>query len=111
MKKHVLLIGLMLISFNNTNAQLLGKLSKAKSQADQVSKAVDKGSEITKKGKKGTWKYNEEKHLIELFMENKLIGNIKSITTERILFLPFLDEDDPFHSDPRLLLNRPLHKG
>lgn len=52
MKKHVLLIGLMLIFFNNTNAQLLGKLSKAKSQADQVSKAVDKGSEITKKGKK-----------------------------------------------------------
>ncbi|QBZ97361.1 hypothetical protein [Flavobacterium sangjuense] len=46
MKKHVLLVGLLLLSFSNTNAQLLNKIVKAKNQASQASEVVEKGKEV-----------------------------------------------------------------
>lgn len=58
MKKKITLLGLVLFSFVNTNAQLLNKLSKAKntaSQASEVVEAVGKGKEAVKdKKKKGS---------------------------------------------------------
>jgi len=52
MKKQVLLIGLLLISFTNANAQLLGKLKKAKDQAAKTVETVDAGKEVVKGAKK-----------------------------------------------------------
>ena len=52
MKKQVLLIGLLLISFTNANAQLLGKLKKAKDQATKTVETVDAGKEVVKGAKK-----------------------------------------------------------
>ena len=52
MKRHVLLIGLVLLSFSTSNAQLLNKALKAKNQASQATEVVEKGKEIVKGGKK-----------------------------------------------------------
>ncbi|AZA92785.1 Uncharacterised protein [Chryseobacterium nakagawai] len=56
MKKQTLLFGLLLLSFSNTNAQLLNKIMNAKTQVSQASKVVEKGAEIVKrdKNKKGS---------------------------------------------------------
>lgn len=48
---------------------------------------------VTDKTVKGIWNYNVEKHCVELFMENKLIGTIKSVDLEKLVYIPFLDED------------------
>ena len=48
---------------------------------------------VTENTVKGNWNYNEEKHCVELFMENKFIGTIKSVNAEKLVYLPFLDED------------------
>lgn len=52
MKKNVLLIGLLLITFGNANAQLLGKVKKAKDQSENTAEAVSEGSKLVKGAKK-----------------------------------------------------------
>lgn len=52
MKKKVVLLGLVLFSFVNTNAQLLNKIKKTKNQASQTKEVVEKGKEVVKGGKK-----------------------------------------------------------
>lgn len=52
MKKRAVFIGLLLISFSNSNAQLLNKVIKAKNQASEAAEAIDKGKEVIGKVKK-----------------------------------------------------------
>lgn len=52
MKKHALLIGLLLFSFTNTNAQLLNKIKKTKDQATKTTETVSSGNEVLKGAKK-----------------------------------------------------------
>lgn len=49
MKKQVLLVGLVLVSFSTANAQLFNKVSKATTTASQAKTVVEKGSEIIEK--------------------------------------------------------------
>ena len=43
------------------------------------------------KSDKRYWKYNVEKQCVELFKNEKLIGTIKSVNNELLVYIPFLD--------------------
>lgn len=51
MKKRLLFIGLLALSFNNSHAQLLNKIKNTTNQAATATKAVSKGKELIKGGK------------------------------------------------------------